>query len=59
MRPRLPKLEVYTFSTPNSVKVPIALEELALDYTLHPVNMVPAGGRRSGRVAAELREEPR
>ncbi len=52
-------LEVYAFSAPNSVKVPIALEELALDYTLHPVNMVPAGGRRSGRVAAELREEPR
>lgn len=30
---------VYAFSTPNSVKVPIALEEMALDYTLHPVNV--------------------
>src|SRR5258708_33320761 len=45
MRPRLPKLEVYAFSTPNSVKVPIALEELALDCTLHPVN-IRAGGRK-------------
>lgn len=39
-------LEVYAFSTPNSVKVPIALEELALDYTLHPVN-IRAGGQKT------------
>lgn len=31
--------EVYAFATPNSVKVPIALEELGLDYTLHAVNV--------------------
>lgn len=30
---------VYAFATPNSVKVPIALEELGLDYALHAVNI--------------------
>jgi glutathione S-transferase len=32
-------IDVYAFATPNSVKVPIALEELGLDYALHPVNI--------------------
>lgn len=32
-------IEVYAFATPNSVKVPIALEELGLDYALHGVNV--------------------
>lgn len=32
-------LDVYAFATPNSVKVPIALEELELPYTLHGVNV--------------------
>ncbi|WP_333836397.1 glutathione S-transferase family protein [Novosphingobium sp.] len=32
-------LDVYAFPTPNSIKVPIALEELGLDYTLHGVNI--------------------
>ncbi len=32
-------IEVYAFATPNSVKVPIALEELGLDYTLHGINV--------------------
>lgn len=32
-------IEVYAYATPNSIKVPIALEELALDYTLHAVNV--------------------
>jgi GST-like protein len=32
-------IEVYAFSTPNSVKIPIALEELDLPYALHPVNL--------------------
>ena len=32
-------LDVYAFATPNSVKVPIALEELGLAYTLHGVNI--------------------
>lgn len=32
-------LDVYAFATPNSIKVPIALEELGLDYALHGVNV--------------------
>jgi len=32
-------IQVYAFSTPNSVKVPIALEEMGLDYRLMPVNI--------------------
>lgn len=31
--------QVYAFSTPNSVKVPIALEELGQPYELHAVNV--------------------
>jgi GSH-dependent disulfide-bond oxidoreductase len=32
-------IDVYAFSTPNNVKVPIALEELGLEYRLHSVNI--------------------
>lgn len=32
-------LDVYAFATPNSIKVPIALEELGLDYALHGINV--------------------
>ena len=32
-------IEVYAFSTPNSIRVPIALEELGLDYKLKPINV--------------------
>jgi len=32
-------LDVYAFATPNSVKVPIALEELGLAYKLHGINI--------------------
>jgi GST-like protein len=32
-------IDVYAFATPNSIKVPIALEELGLDYALHAVNI--------------------
>lgn len=38
-------IELYAFATPNSVKVPIALEELGLAYELRPVN-VRAGEQR-------------
>ncbi len=31
--------DVYAFATPNSIKVPIALEELGLDYMLHSINV--------------------
>ena len=39
-------LTVYAFSTPNSVKIPIALEELGLPYDLRPVN-IRQGEQRS------------
>lgn len=32
-------IEVYAFSTPNSVKVPITLEELGMPYVMHAVNI--------------------
>lgn len=32
-------IKVYAFATPNSVKVPIALEEMGLDYELASVNI--------------------
>lgn len=32
-------IEIFAFTTPNSVKVPIALEEMGLDYRLVPVNL--------------------
>jgi GST-like protein len=32
-------ITVYAFATPNSVRIPIALEELGLPYTLHPINV--------------------
>jgi glutathione S-transferase len=32
-------ITVYAFATPNSVRVPIALEELGLTYTLSPINV--------------------
>lgn len=32
-------IDVYSWSTPNGHKVHIALEELALDYRIHPVNI--------------------
>jgi glutathione S-transferase len=32
-------IDVYAFATPNSIKVPIALEEAGLAYTLHSINV--------------------
>jgi GSH-dependent disulfide-bond oxidoreductase len=32
-------IDVYAFATPNSIKVPIALKELGLDYALHGINV--------------------
>lgn len=34
------KLQLYSFPTPNGVKVSIALEELGLPYEAHPVNIL-------------------
>jgi GST-like protein len=33
-------IDLYTWSTPNGRKVSIALEELGLDYTVHPINIM-------------------
>jgi GSH-dependent disulfide-bond oxidoreductase len=32
-------IDVYAFATPNSIKVPMALEELGVSYALHCVNV--------------------
>ena len=32
-------IDLYSWATPNGIKVSIALEELALPYTFHPVNI--------------------
>ena len=32
-------IELYTWSTPNGRKISIALEEMGLDYTVHPINL--------------------
>ncbi len=34
-----PMLQLYTWKTPNGQKVPIMLEELGLEYEIHPVNI--------------------
>jgi GSH-dependent disulfide-bond oxidoreductase len=39
-------IDVYAFSTPNSLKVPLALEELGLDYNLHSIN-IRQGGQKA------------
>ncbi len=32
-------IDLYTWSTPNGYKVSIALEEMGLDYAVHPINI--------------------
>jgi GST-like protein len=44
-------IQVYAYSTPNSVKVPIALEELGLEYTLTAVNVRKGGQKEPAFVA--------
>ncbi len=44
-------IDIYAFATPNSVKVPIALEELGLDYTLYAVNVRSGGQKETAFVA--------
>lgn len=39
-------IDVYAFATPNSLKVPLALEELGLAYNLHGIN-IRAGGQKA------------
>jgi len=44
-------IDVYSFATPNGVKVPIALEELGLSYDLHAVNVRQGEQRAPAYVA--------
>ncbi|MGJ3647843.1 glutathione S-transferase family protein [Sphingomonas sp. GlSt437] len=44
-------IQVYAFSTPNSVKVPIALEEMGLDYELLPINIRQGAQKAPDHVA--------
>lgn len=44
-------IDVYAFATPNSVKIPIALEELELPYSLHSVN-IREGAQRTPEFTA-------
>ena len=44
-------IKVYAFATPNSVKVPIALEELGIDYALHGINVRKGEQKASDFVA--------
>jgi glutathione S-transferase len=30
---------IYAYSTPNSVKVPIMLEEIGIDYSIHSIDL--------------------
>lgn len=39
-------IDLYAFPTPNSIKVPVFLEELGAEYSYHPVN-VRAGGQKT------------
>ncbi len=32
-------IDLYTWSTPNGIKASIVLEELGIDYTVHPINI--------------------
>jgi len=44
-------IEVHAFATPNSVKVPIALEEMGLAYALKPVNVRKGGQKETAFIA--------
>lgn len=39
-------IDLYAFPTPNSIKVPVLLEELGADYRYHPIN-VRAGEQKT------------
>jgi GSH-dependent disulfide-bond oxidoreductase len=44
-------IDVYAFSTPNSLKVPLALEEMGLKYNLHSINIRQGGQKTPDFVA--------
>lgn len=41
-------LELYTASTPNGWKASVALEELGLDYTVHPIKLAEGDQKKPG-----------
>ena len=44
-------IELYAFATPNSVRVPIALEELGLAYEIKPINVRKGEQKEAGFLA--------
>ncbi len=44
-------IEVHAFATPNSVRIPIALEEMGLAYSLKPVNVRQGEQKRPEHLA--------
>jgi GST-like protein len=48
---KTPMLHVHAFASPNSLKVPIALEEMGLPYQLHTVN-IKLGGQKDAAFMA-------
>jgi GST-like protein len=44
-------IDLYTWPTPNGQKIPIMLEECALPYTVHPVNMLKGEQHEAAYVA--------
>ena len=44
-------IDVYAFATPNSVKIPIALEEMGLDYALHSIDIRNGGQKDPAFIA--------
>lgn len=44
-------IEVYAFATPNSLRIPIMLEELGLPYDLRPVNVRKGEQKLPGHLA--------
>ncbi len=44
-------IDLYAFATPNSIKVPILLEELGLPYAYHPINVRAGEQKTPGHLA--------
>lgn len=44
-------IDLYAFPTPNSIKVPILLEELGAEYSYHPVNVRAGEQKTPGHLA--------
>src|SRR3984957_18490601 len=45
---RLPMIDLYAMGSPNVVKIYIALEEMGLPYTVHPVDVFAEGQFSAG-----------